>query len=278
MKVSVYRPVGVGNVASNMEIKDANGKFNKVVEITPTEWLPMHDGEMVTNAQQMEATTRDVDGVETKTSIITDQVIEATWYPGRSNRLTAPNVRRGEQVEIWAAADSDKYFWRESGIDDHLRKKETIILGISNTEDEEDTELRPDNMYWIEMSTHSKIVSVSTSKSDGEDYQHEIWIDAGKSEFTYTDDIGNMIHVKSKENLIHLENADGAYVKLTKHDIVGFAPKDIKLTAKNNVSIEAGKELLVKGGIKATINGGGSYMEFTAGITTLKTPKLSGKR
>lgn len=278
MKASIYRPVGVGNVASNMEIKDANGKFNKVVEITPTEWLPMHDGEMVTNAKKMEATTRDVDGNESKSSIITDQVIEATWYPGRSNRLTAPNVRRGEQVEIWAAADSDKYFWRESGTDDHLRKKETIIIGISNTDDEDDTELRPDNMYWIEMSTHSQIISVSTSQSAGEAYQHELFIDAGKSTFTYTDDIGNMIHANSRENLIHLENADGTYVKLTKKDIDGYAPKDIKLKATNNVTIEAGKELMVKGGVKATINGGGSYMEFTAGVTTLKTPHLSGKR
>lgn len=294
-KVSVFQTVGVGVIAANIEI------MAKEVEITPTEWLPMHDGEMVSNAVKMQHKSKDMDGNETQGMIIADQVIKATWLPSSSNRLTAPTVRRGEHVEILSSTDgSDKYYWRSMGLDDHLRKKETIIFGISNTEDESITELKPENMYWIEFSTHSKRLAFSSSKSDGEAYQHELFIDTANGEFTYTDDIGNLINVQSANNLIHLQNAMGTFVKLDQQDIKFYAPRDtlgkvdrdvavnvgrdfkldagrnIKMSAGKDVDIEAKQNMRCKGGILASIDGGGSILTLTAALTTLKTPKFDG--
>lgn len=259
---------------------------SKVVEVTPTEWLPMHDGEMVSNPEKMEHKTNDVNGVQTEGAIITDQVIEATWMPAGTNRLTAPDVRRGVHVELWASADDDKYYWKSMGLDDNLHKLETIIFGISNTTDESITELTPEVMYWMEFSTHSKKIAISTSKSNGEPYLYEIFLDTEKGEFTVTDDIGNFINLQSKINLIHLQNAMGTFVKLDQKDIKAYAPKDIDAQAKINIQIkagqnmnlEAGKNLTAKGGVLASIDGGGSKMTLTAAGTTLKTPHFSGSR
>lgn len=288
MKASVFKQVGIGVSATNIEI------LSKVIQVTPTEWLPMHDGEMVSNPTKMAHKATDIDGNESQGAILLDQTIEATWLPGGSNRVTAPTIRRGEHVSIWASDTDDKFYWKELGIDDHLRKLETIIIGISNTTDEGVTELNKENMYWIEFSTHSKRIAFSSSKTNGEAYQHELFIDTDNSEFTYTDDIGNLINVQSKVNLIHLQNAKGTFVKLDQQDIKFFAPqdvlgdvtrnitvkagKDIKINAGNDFAMEAKNNLTAKGGVLASIDGGGSKMTLTAGGTTLKTPKFTGSR
>lgn len=288
MKASIFKPVGIGVAASNKEI------MSKEIEITPTEWLPMHDGEMVSNPTKMTHKATDVDGNESQGMILLDQAIRATWLPGGSNRITAPDIRRGEHVQIFASDTDDKFYWQELGIDGHLRKLETIIIGISNTTDESVTELNTTNMYWIELSTHSKRFAFSSSKSNGEAYQHELFIDTDNNEFTYTDDIGNLINVQSKVNLIHLQNAKGTFIKLDQQDIKFFAPQDmlgeiarnITVKAGKNISIkagqdfdcEAGQNMRMKGGVLASIDGGGSKMTLTAGGTTLKTPKFTGSR
>lgn len=288
MKASVFKQVGVGVSATNIEI------MSKIIQVTPTEWLPMHDGEMVSNPTKMSFKATDVDGTESQGAILLDQTIQATWLPGGSNRVTAPTIRRGEHVEIWASDTDDKFYWKVMGIDDHLRKLETIIIGISNTTNEDVTELNTENMYWLEFSTHSKRIAFSSSKSNGEAYQHEIFIDTDNSEFTYTDDIGNLINVQSKVNLIHLQNAKGTFLKLDQKDIKFFAPqdvlgdvtrnitvkagKDIKISAGNDFAMDAKNNLTAKGGVMASIDGGGSKMTLTAGGTTLKTPKFTGSR
>lgn len=288
MKASIFKQVGVGVSASNKEIR------SKEIQVTPTEWLPMHDGEMTSNPTKMAFKTTDVDGNESQGAILLDQTIKATWLPGGSNRMTAPDIRRGEHVSIWASDTDDKFYWKELGTDDHLRKLETIIIGVSNTTDESVTELNKDNTYWIELSTHSKRIAFSSSKSNGEAYQHELFIDTDNSEFTYTDDIGNLINVQSKVNLIHLQNAMGTFIKLDQKDIKFFAPqdmlgkvtrnitvkagKDIKISAGNDFAMDAKNNLTAKGGVLASIDGGGSKMTLTAGGTTLKTPKFTGSR
>ncbi|MNG19264.1 hypothetical protein D3C84_1034060 [compost metagenome] len=110
----------------------------------------------------------------------------------------------------------------------------------------------------------------------------------------YTDDIGNFLNVQSKVNLIHLQNAKGTFVKIDQQDIKMYAPqdmfadikrnievkagKDIKVTAGNNIDVEAKQNLRTKGGVLASIDGGGSKMTLTAAGTTLKTPKFTGSR
>lgn len=279
-KASVFKMVGVGVCASNKALG------SKVIDVTPTEWLPMHDGEMTSNPTKMTHKSTNVDGNEEQGMILMDQVVEATWMPSGSNRLTAPDVRRGVHVELWATADSDKYYWKTMGLDDHLHKLETIIFGISNTTDEADGELKPENMYWIEFSTHSKKIALSTSKSNGEPYLYEMFFDTEKGEFQLTDDIGNFINLQSKVNLIHAQNAKGTYIKIDQKDIKMFAPqdihaeatRDIKMKAGKNMALEAGQNLTAKGGVLASIDGGGSKMTLTAGGTTLKTPKFTGSR
>ena len=270
-KLSVFRTVGIGRVGSNKELRSKN------VDIVPLEWLPMHDKEMASTPTPMTYKTKDADGVETQGAVVTDMVINAEWLPGTSNRLTAPDVRRGERVLIYQVGDADKFYWQPTGMDDNLRKLETIVFGISATTNEGDTVLSPTNMYWFEFSSHSKKLAFSSSKANGEPFVYEMYFDFDAGEFMLKDDIGNFINLISKLNLIHLQNAKGTFVKLDQKDIKAYAPQDILADAVRDVTVTAGKNMMLKAGVMATIDGGGSFMQLTAGNTILRTPQFIGR-
>lgn len=286
MQVSQFKKVAIGVVAENMELKDAKGGLNHTVRITPTEWLSMRDGELKDDPTPMTFKSQDAQGNETQGGFITNQTIPCQWLPAGSNRKTPPTVRRGMRVEIHQMGDQAKYYWRYLGLDDHLMMLETFIWGISaHTKEQkegETTELTPDNMYWFEVSSHSKMVAMQTSKANGEPFAYDFYFDLGKGEVHLNDDVGNFFQMISQQHLLHLENQDGTYVKLERKDINAFAPqninadakKDITVTAGNNINVTAKNNLVCKGGLLASIDGGGSKMTLTAAGTVLETPDV----
>ena len=70
-------------------------------------------------------------------AIQTTNAIRAEWLGDSTNRITPPDVRRGEKVQIFQYSNVDKYYWQtitQPGV--NVRKKETIVEAISNTTDE----------------------------------------------------------------------------------------------------------------------------------------------
>lgn len=284
-KVSVFRPVGQGRIDTNKPIVNADGTFCTIVDIIPTEWIGMRDGEMTENATPMEYETQDQLGNAVKGAVVGANTIRAEWLPSSANRKTPPDVRRGTRVEIYQAADEDKYYWKDMGLDHDLAKLETIVIGISNTQKENEP-LSMANMYWIEFSTHSKKIALSTSKSDGEPYLYEMFIDTKKGEVSINDDIGHLINIVSKESLVHLENDKGTFIKLTKKDISMFAPqdliakvgRDLKVDVGNNGTVNIGKSFKLKAGTDVLIDGGGSTYKSNAGNVAITSPTVDVKQ
>lgn len=294
MQVSQFRKVAIGVVAENMELKTPEGKLNRTVRVTPTEWLSMRDGELKDDPTPMTFKSQDAQGNETQGGFITNQTIPCQWLPAGANRLTPPTVRRGMRVELYQMGDQAKYFWKYTGLDDNLMKLETIIFGISaHTKEQkagEEMELDPSNMYWFEISSHSKKIAMQTSKANGEPFEYDFYFDLEKGEFHLNDDVGNLVELISKQHLIRIQNQDGAYIRVDRKDIKAYAPqniegkadKDIKLTAGKNVKITAGENIdldakqncRAKGGILASLTGGNSVLTLTTAGTVLKSPDV----
>lgn len=273
MDVSVFRSVALGMVAENKDL------MSDEIAWFPTEWAPMRDGEIASNPVKTTFEATDINGSAISGSMMSDNTMRAFWLPGTSNRLSAPHVRRGTRVEIFQVADDDKYYWKDLGLDGHLCKLETIIVGISATKNEGLTRaqaLSANNMYWLELSSHSKKFAFSSAKANGEPFKYEMYFDFDVGEFMLTDDIGNFINLVSKLSLIHLQNDKGTFVKLDKKDINMYAPQDVMAKAVRNIKISAGQQLLMDAGTLASISVGGTKMTWTPGGTTLKTPKFQG--
>lgn len=226
MRVSKLRPYSLGIVARNKPLNSID------IEVTPIEDAPMLDGEVTDNVTTLNASGVDASGASYKLEMDTTVSIRATWLPvSQGNRMTPPDVRRGEQVMIYRFGDADKYYWDTLRNDLRFRKLETVIYGFSATTDED---AKPDetNTYVIEISSHEKHIRIHTSQANGEPFGYDIKLDTGNGTFKLIDTIGNVISLDSGEHSWHIENASGSFVDMTKHVLTMQTAERIDMTTK----------------------------------------------
>lgn len=231
MDISKLRIYSYGKVAENKPLN------SKVIQVTPTEILPMVDGELKSNPQSLEVTGTRPDGTTYSSAVLTDNVLEATWFPLGSNRATAPDVRRDEEVLIWRYADTDKYYWTDTGLTEHLRRLETVTYRWSATT-EDVKELTYNNTYSLQVSTHGKHVTLHTSSANGEPYEYTVQINAAEGAIVIQDNVGNLIDLDSAETCISFTNADHTDFRLDKQNISASCEGSMSFTANQNVSFK----------------------------------------
>lgn len=224
-KLSKLQFYSLGIVAANKKLTE------DLIEVTPIEEFPMLDGEITDNIEQYEAKFQNANEEPFKVDVKTTASIKAKWLPiNNSNRRTSPDVRRGEHVVLYRFADTDEYWWNTLKNDNRIRRLETVIYSFNNlsVENKEDD---ADSSYWLEVSTHRKIMHVHTSKNDGEPFAYDIQINAKDGKIVITDDVGNYFVLNSKENHIRLENATGSFAELNKGNVNINAPENINMLA-----------------------------------------------
>lgn len=222
----------IGYAATNLPLD------SKMLEILPVEDLSYVDGEINDARDEVEETGVDAKGNAYTDKIETSNSMVAEWLQWGSNRYSPPNVRRGERVLIWQYGDADKYYWSSLGMDDHLRRRETVVLTLSNTADESTKEINSTNSYSVIASTHTKEVTIQTTKTDGEPFAYIIKLDTKNGLFVVTDDMDNQISLESAEKRITLVNGSGTSVVLDKKNIKMDAIETIDINGKN-VNINA---------------------------------------
>lgn len=225
-KLHVY---SLGVVASNKLLSSFD------IEVTPIEDNAMSNGEITDNVSDYTAKAKDADSAAYEVTVPTTATIKATWLPmGSSNRITAPDVRRGETVVIWRFADADKYYWATLKDDMHLRKLETVVYAFSATKIEGD-KTDADNSYFLEVSTHKKLIHLHTTRSNGEPFSYDIQLNTDDGFFTIQDDAGNSIQMDSAGRRLFMFNKDGSFVDINKKQISINAADQIKMTSKSIV-------------------------------------------
>ena len=219
---------------------------SKLIEVIVLEDSPMINGEITDHVERYVSKANDSTGAPYALDIHTTNSIQAEWLPiNSSNRITAPDVRRGETVVIYRFSDVDKYYWSTLKDDMHLRKLETVVFAISGTKDE-GAKCTSENTYFIEFSTHKKIIHIHTSTTNGEPYGYDIQLNAGEGFLTIKDDKGNFIQMDSSENQISLVNADGSLIDVNKTNIV--------MDSINSVTIKSKTVSITSTDLKITAN------------------------
>lgn len=223
---SLFHIYSIGQAAENRALSSWD------LAIFPIETASYMDGELTAELSTLKTEGEDAFGQKYAVEAQIANHITASWIPFGSNRTTPPDVRRGERLVIWQYADVDKYYWSTTGLDDVLRRLETVVYAWSNTRDESTKRMNADNSYYFEVSTHKKLVTFGTSKSDGEPYAYTIQIDTEAGILTITDDGGNYIDLNSGEHRLRLENADGSKIYIDKRTITGEAPDSMTWKTK----------------------------------------------
>lgn len=223
---SMLKPISVGYVAVNKL------RSSVEVEVILAEINPFVSGEIVDGIETLWVDGIGPDGSAQSFTVKMSNTIRATWMGDSTNRISAPDVRRGDKVQILQYGNVDKYYWQtvtEPGI--NIRKKETIIEAISNTIDEKQTELNATNSWFKEFSTHDKKISIVTNKSDGEKWAFTLQLDVGNGNLVVADDTGMFIQMNSEDETIELGTTSGGLVKLVKK-VLTMELDDWKVTSK----------------------------------------------
>ena len=233
--VSKLRIYSLGIVAANKQLNSND------IEVTPIEDLPMVNGALTDNASTYSSSATDAKGSTYQTQTQTSSTVHATWLPlGDSNRQTAPDVRRGEQVMIYQFGDADKYYWNTMKNDLKFRRLETVVYAFSGTANESDP-VDNTTCYFVEFSTHKGSITLHTSKANKEPYAYDIILDTKNGNIRMQDDIGNFFLFDSTQNQFHMENADGSIfdmmkqaMSLTTVDSISLQTKTYSLKCTDN--------------------------------------------
>lgn len=226
MDMSLFHIHTIGKATINKE------PYTPLLEVFPIEKLAYVDGEIVDTPEDIESDGEDAFGnaysVKTKSS----NSIKATWFPFGSNRMTPPDIRRGERVLLWRYADTDMYYWTSTGLDDFLRRLETVVYAFSNTTDEGVKKLTTENSVFIEVSTHLGVITLSTPKNHGEKFAYKFQFNYRKGIVILMDDAGNYFEMDSNERSIVLKNGDGSILSLDKMIALLATQQEINLKTK----------------------------------------------
>lgn len=224
--ISKLQFYSIGIVAANKKLSSDR------IEVVPMEDSPMLSGELSDNIEQYQAKGQSIDGESFDVDMKTTASIQARWLSYTdTNRITSPDVRRGEMVAIYQFSDSDEYWWMTLKQDKTLRRLETVIYSFSNQRDE-NNEVDANSSYWFEVSTHGKYIHLHTSKNDKEPFAYDVQINTKVGCVTITDDDDNWIFLDSKERQIKLHNKDNSFIDINKKKIHINAVDQVLVTTK----------------------------------------------
>lgn len=195
LKESLLKIYAIGYVAKDIE------EDSMYVDIYPAESLNTHTGEL-NEENIVHTTTKDVEGKVISINIDKSRLLTAKWIPiNQSNRVTPPNVCKGETVLIYNYAGTDKYFWSTMYAEPDLRKREKVTYFFSNKDSIDDEEW-PEHAYTLTVDTINKVVSLKTADNDGELTTYEISLDTAEGMLTIVDGKENKIQLNSDSDTL----------------------------------------------------------------------------
>ena len=223
MELSKLHPHSLGVVTNNPPVG------SKEIAVQLLEHRFGQSEELVDSPVKMEFSFKTAAGEEAGT-IVENNSVTAIWLRRNTNRTTPPNVRRGDQVIVWKLGNN-KYFWEDRHTVD-VKRLETVIYAFSA---DPNNGLKDDlsNAYFLEISSHTKAITLGTSKANGEPFAYTIQLDLEYGKYTATDDVGNMVYIDSPKTEVALRNRDDSEFRLTKEDIFGKANKLIEFKCKD---------------------------------------------
>jgi hypothetical protein len=212
--------------------------------------------------------------------------IVARWTAfGQSNRITPPDVIKGETVMIFRVSDSDEYFWTTLMNEPSIRRQETVCYVFGNLPDGIKA-FDKDSSYWFEVSTHDKYIKLHTAKNDGELAAWDISLDTNKGILVITDNAGNDLTLNSGEGTLTGNIVSSALFKCPDTTFDG----NVKVTGNTKVegnsqvvgssstggSSTTGGSASIGGGVSVGTSGGGGDLQISGNVNLTGNIRGSG--
>lgn len=190
MEQKTKKYYGLGIVVSDKP-EDVNE-----IDVYPVESMPNVDGDLSVS-DNGSLSVKDNAGNNIAVKYNKSNKIPCTWYPnGEQNRVTAPDVCKGDLVEIYTFGDTDKYYWCVHALTQSLRKREKVLYYFSNKGGIGDDSTKA---YFLLIDTRNKKVHFHTDNTDGEACAYDVLLDTAAGSLVVSDSLNNSIALSSTE-------------------------------------------------------------------------------
>lgn len=258
-------------------VANVKGRPDFEVKVVPIEYR-FGVLESVLDQPEEDEETYQTDEGEEIVNVIRGTAITAKWLKFNTNRITAPDVRRNDQVMIWRLGNTDRYFWTDMNVS-NVKRLETVVYAWSA---DPENPIKDDlsNAYFLEISTHNKSITLQTSQANNEPFGYTMQLNTGDGVFQLVDTDENIMYLNSADTVIGFKNAMGTEFRLDKKDIHGYAPDSMYFKAENTVKWECTDFILnAKKSISFktaawTVNSSDT-ISFTTGQWTAKADNIS---
>ena len=210
--------------------------------VTPIEAINLqNNGDLTNQTATMKGDLSDpITGETFQTEHTVVNQFVAKWIQfGGSNRMSAPDIYKGETVLIFKYDTVDEYFWTTLFREPNLRKLETVAYAFSNVK-EPLKAFDTKTSYWVKVDTRSKVVSYSTPDNDGELTTYVGSIDAVPGILTlYQDGHGNFYRLDSKNDVLTIYTLKKIEVKDQNGNsvVIDANSNTVTINAKSSVTI-----------------------------------------
>ena len=175
--------------------------------------------------------------------------ILANWLnKSNPNRITPPNVCKGEVVILYRYSNTDEFFWEAENTDLSLRKEDHVVYTFSDKPNLDDTEDPIEDRYTFTFSPKTNTISLHTTDKYGEYTTYDINLKTKDGYFELVDGKGNLFKLDStKDHLrVHLEGSAAKY-DLNIHGDDGYV--ELSDNKKNSLKLDS-----VAGSLTTNIN------------------------
>ena len=170
----------------------------------PIEQMAGHSGDLL-EKKKMKGMANDESMGLSQANIEKEVTLTAQWINvGSSNRVTAPDVKKGETVSLYRYGGTDKYYWTTMFSETDVRRQEAVLMLYGN-EKEHGKASGKENSYWTLIDTVNKKVQLHMSNNDGEVTTYDIILDGKAGTVELIDGKKNQILLESKSNTLTIK-------------------------------------------------------------------------
>jgi len=210
------------------------------IKVFPIEFMSEHEGN-INDEEDKKVMSNDESMGTVQSTTKKSVTLNAQWVNiGGSNRITAPDVMKGETVLLFKYGSSDKYYWTTFFTEPDLRRREAV-LELYGNETEFGKILNKENSYWKLIDTVNKVIHLHTSDNDGELTTYDFILDTKNGSFSITDGRKNQIILNSKKDhlTLNVPNITITGGKVNFDSTVSFN-KAVKMNGNASTDVKSG--------------------------------------
>lgn len=264
-----YRAIGRGKVIEHKKLGSND------IEVIPFDEQPHQQGALVADIETTTATGTDARGATYSSTMSTSKAITATWKGNGDNRVTAPDVRRGEWVELYVYHDTQKVYWQAVSGDHGKRRKEKVTHRFSMTDDENTGELDDDNSISVDHDGENGMTTIKVPSVGG---KAPVTFQMNSKQGTACMLVGegNFVQIEQEGDVITSQNAAGSYAIIEGDDIRTNCAKKKTYTTGTTQWTNEGEYKLDTGSLSVNSAGVISYVAASGvNITSMTTMTLA---